>query len=318
MKPVVGVLRGGPSSEHDVSLDSGAAILKYIPENYTAHDLYIDKQGLWYLSGVPRGPERALRDVDVVFNALHGEYGEDGHIQEILEQFRVPYTGSRVVASAVGMSKVLTKQMYARAGIKTPYAKIIRRDGATERHAYELFRDFPNPSVLKPARAGSSVGVKIIYSFDDLLDGLERIFVMGQDTLIEEYISGKEATCGLIENFREEDQYVLPPTEIIPSKNFFDYEAKYQGDSLELCPGRFSTDEKEEIVRLARLAHETLGLRHYSRTDFIVSPRRGIFVLETNTLPGLTERSLFPGALKAVGSDLPEFVSHLLLQALNG
>lgn len=315
LKTRVAILRGGPSSEHAVSLQSGVCVITNLPEQYSSHDLYIDKKGLWHTEGVSRDPLRALRNADVVFNALHGEYGEDGRVQHILDSSGVPYTGSGAVASALGMNKVLTKRAYMRVGIRTPYAKIIHREGATEHDATVIFNEFPHPAVVKPVSAGSSVGVRIVYTYQDLLDALERVFVRGQDALIEEYIPGKEASCGVVEGYRGEGIYTLPPTEITPNNVLFDYEAKYEGQSEERCPGRFCNPDKEELQRLAREIHQLLGLRHYSRTDFIIHPRRGIFVLETNTLPGLTKESIFPQALAAIGCKMPEFIDHVITRA---
>jgi D-alanine-D-alanine ligase len=135
----------------------------------------------------------------------------------------------------------------------------------------------------------------------------------GRSVLIEEYISGTEATVGVIEGFRGQELYVLPPVEIRPRNGFFDYEAKYvAGKSEEIVPATFSAKLKEELAILAWKAHRALGLRHYSRSDFIISPRRGIYILETNTLPGLTEGSLVPLALRSVGSDTVDLVEHLI------
>jgi len=136
---------------------------------------------------------------------------------------------------------------------------------------------------------------------------------------VEEFIEGKEATVGVIENFRNKNIYTLPPIEIrVPKTNdFFDYEAKYNGQSQEICPGNFSSQEKEELERMASLIHTGLNLSHYSRSDFIIHPQKGIYALEVNTLPGLTNESLFPKSLNAVGSDISEFINHLLKLALS-
>ena len=138
--------------------------------------------------------------------------------------------------------------------------------------------------------------------------------------MVEENIKGREATCGVVDKFRGNDFYSLLPIEIIkPEKSdFFDYEAKYCGGSQEICPGNFSRDEKEAIQELAVAAHKVLGLRHYSRSDFIISPGRGIYILEVNTLPGLTAESLLPKSLQAVGCSLPDFLDHLITLALAG
>ncbi len=177
-----------------------------------------------------------------------------------------------------------------------------------------------HPSIAKPAALGSSVGVAIVNSYLDLEDALRKIFEMADSAIVEEFIKGREATCGVVDDFRGAEIYPLLPIEIAPppENSFFDYDAKYGGKSQEICPGRFSREESAEIQRLAVLAHQALGLRHYSRSDFIVNPRRGIFFLETNSLPGMTANSLFPKALEAIGCSQYQFVDHLLSLAMSG
>ncbi len=316
---IVGVLRGGPSSEYDVSLKTGATVLRNLPEHYAPADIFISKEGEWHTTGLVRTPEQALKGIDVVFNALHGEFGEDGKVQKVLDDVSVPYTGSGALASALGMNKALTKKVYAQHGIKTPYSVAIRKEQYGAGTARELFMSFPQPSVIKPVSGGSSIGVTIAYTLGDIEEAIGNAFLYSEVVLVEEFVGGKEASCGVIDGFREQDVYVLMPTEIIDKTNndIWGYESKYSNDLHEIrTPGDFSVREKGEIQELTRLAHQVLGLRHYSRTDFVVHPKRGVYVLETNTLPGLTETSLFPHALEAGGSSLSEFFDHTLQLAL--
>ncbi len=319
----VGVLRGGPSSEYEVSLKTGGNVLKTLREHfsdiYHAHDILIDKKGNWHIDGMPILPADLVRRVDVVFNALHGTYGEDGTVQLIFEIHGLPFTGSKSLPSAVGMNKVLSRQAFKDTGIKIPHGKEILSDHIRENItlvAGELFRSFPIPAVVKPVSAGSSVGVSIARTQQELIEALTKASMYGPSVLIEEYISGTEVTVGVIEGFRGQDLYVLPTVEIRPHTAFFDYDAKYAGMSEEIVPARLAHAIKEELSHLAQKAHHALGLRHYSRSDFIISPRRGIYLLETNTLPGLTDESLVPKALRAVGSDTHELVHHLITLAL--
>jgi D-alanine-D-alanine ligase len=296
---------------------TGGSVLKHMPEKYQAHDIFITKDGTWHRDGFERSPERALAHIDVVFNALHGEFGEDGKVQKLLDNLSIPYTGSGAMASAVGMNKVLSKKAFAQHGIKTPYFAIINKnDDLDEKHRF-VFHHFFLPFIVKPVSAGSSVGVTIVKSFHHLREALEKAFQFGENALIEEYIRGREATCGVLNHFRGEQTYSLLPVEIIPHKEheFFNYDAKYNGKSQEICPGNFSFEEKYAIQNLAKQVHEALGLRHYSRTDMIVTPRRGIYVLEVNTLPGLTPASLLPQSLEALGVSFPEFLDHLVTLA---
>jgi len=346
-------VRGGPSNEYDVSLKSGAAVLDALDkEKYEPLDILISKSGVWHIYGVEVKPHDALRRVDAVFNALHGTYGEDGKIQQLFEAHSVPFTGSGSLSSAMAMTKHLAKEVFLRAGLKTPMHIVVGanaeslEEGIDTTKAYRLAHaKFPLPYIVKPATSGSSIGVSFVKSRDELADALQTAFASGDSVLIEECISGVEATVGVIEGFRSKDMYALPPVEIRKGKgNIFDYEAKYGGKvpsseylvlgqrkdntvlgtrnselsrSEEIVPATFSPSIKKELERLAIAAHEALGLSHYSRSDFIISPHRGIYILETNSLPGLTEESLVPKALAAVGASMTDFVDHLIELAMN-
>lgn len=318
----VAVLRGGPSSEYDVSLKTGAGVLQNLGENYEAIDILIDKKGVWHIHGVPFDPKHLHKRADVAFIAMHGEYGEDGTVQRLLEHHGVPFTGSAALASAIGMNKVLAKKHFVNAGIKTPVHRVVSKDEYVPKQtAIELYQTFPQPSVLKPVSGGSSVATSIAGTVDEIEEALRKCFEVTDKVLVEECIKGKEATCGVIEGFRNEDLYALLPIEIVPkSQTFFDYEAKYSSDNgaLEICPGNFTSAESAEIQRLAKLAHQSINAKHYSRTDFIIHPKRGIYCLEINTLPGLTPQSLIPKAIAAVGSSYPELLDHLITLALKG
>jgi D-alanine-D-alanine ligase len=320
----VGVLRGGPSSEYEISLETGRAVLGVLRDKlshkYRAHDVLIDKKGNWHIDGMPVDYKDLMLKLDVIFNALHGTYGEDGTVQHIFDVHGFPYTGSISLPSAIGMNKVLSRNVFQKHGLKVPIGKeILSMDIRTDikNVAEELFRSFPMPAVVKPVSAGSSVGVSIAKTQDDLIKALQEAAKHGSSVIVEEYIHGIEATVGVIDGFRNQELYTLPVIEIRPYVEFFDYQAKYKSASEEIIPARFDFKIKTELENIARKAHKALGLRHYSRSDFIVSPRRGIYLLETNTLPGLTSESLIPKALRAVGSDLHELVDYLLESALS-
>jgi D-alanine-D-alanine ligase len=313
LRKKIAVLRGGPSSEYEISLKTGAEILKNLPDDkYNLFDVCIAPDGDWYLKGVKTSPSDVLSQIDVVVNAMHGQYGEDGKIQRLLETFDVPYTGSRSISSAVAMNKILAKQEFKKCGVKIPVDIVLKKD--SDYSIAEIFRTFPFPAIVKPVNAGSSLGIGIARTAIELDQAIKNAFEISDKILVEEFIEGREATCGVVDDFRGQDIYALLPVEIrTKSKNdFFNYDAKYSGESEEICPGNFTIEEKAKIQELARQAHKVLGLRHYSRSDFIISPRRGIYLLETNSLPGLTAESLFPKSLEAVGSNLSEFLEHLI------
>ncbi|MFA6408033.1 MAG: hypothetical protein WCW36_00970 [Candidatus Paceibacterota bacterium] len=319
MQTIVGVLRGGPSREHDVSLKSGAAILANLPqERFIARDIYIDRHGQWHDRGKVTTPERVLRQLDTVLIGLHGEYGEDGEVQKLLERFGVPYGGSDSFASYLAMHKLMSKVRAQEAGLLTPDSRHVARAEDAETVAHDVTRSFSQPVVVKPIGWGSSVGISIVGGYAPVLSAINELFATGATSvLIEECIRGREATVGVVEGLRGEALYALPTVEIIPpSDDFFSYDAKYSGVSREVCPGNFSRVDTEELQRLARTMHRSLGLRHYSRSDFIVTPK-GIYYLETNTLPGLTTESLMPKSLASVGVSLRDFFSHLVNLALS-
>jgi D-alanine-D-alanine ligase len=319
----IGVLRGGPSSEHEISLNTGASVLRAIRDNhndkYKTHDVFIDRDGEWHIDGEPALLREILPRIDVAFNALHGAYGEDGKVQHILEVHEKPFTGSGSLASALGMNKSLTKKVFNDYGVKTPRGKIYSSDSVisdTNEAVKDLFRTFILPAIVKPSSTGSSVGVSIVRSYGDFPDALNTAAGLSDEVLVEEFIPGVEATCGVVEKFRGQELYALPVIEIRPKSGFFDFAAKYEGQSEEIVPASFSHALKRKIEELAKSIHRILGLRHYSRSDFIIHPKRGIYALEVNTLPGLTDESLMPKALRAVGSDMREFVDHIIQLAL--
>ncbi len=320
MRTVVAVLRGGPSSEYEVSLKTGSAVLEALDKDaFDARDIFIDRNGAWHLHGVEVAPERALKGIDVAFNAMHGEYGEDGQVQRLLEKLGTPYTGSGPFASATAFHKQRTKDAVKKLGVKVAHGVTVEAQDDIESLAHNLFRTFPHPAIIKPVAGGSSVGTTIANNFAQLQYALEQAFTVSPTALVEEFIPGREATVGVVDNFRNEPAYALMPVEIIPPAKhpFFSYEAKYGGETIERVPGNFSNEEKLELERLAKLVHQGMDLRHYSRSDFIIA-KRGIYFLEVNTLPGLTQQSLLPKALGAIGSSLSQFLQHVIDLARKG
>lgn len=310
----VGVLYGGPSREHDVSLETGKAMLEHLPDRYEGVDVFVDRDGQWHVNGKPIRLDQLSDYVDVVLNGMHGEYGEDGTVQRQLDKFGIPYTGAGSVQSATAFNKEIAKSIFNQYGIKTVVHVVLTEREATDERFREIFNTHPAPYVVKPVSAGSSVGASIARTLPELTSAVRKLFEQGFDrVMIEEYIKGREGTCGIVDDLRGEQYYALPLIEIIPPDHaeFFDYTVKYNGETKEICPGNFTREEKKNMENAARTIHKALGLRHYSRTDFIVSPR-GIYVLEVNTLPGMTPESLFPKALAAIGVAYDNFLEHLV------
>jgi D-alanine-D-alanine ligase len=319
MQTIVGILRGGPSREHEVSLRTGAAIIANLPEEqFAARDLYIDRSGQWHDRGRPTSPERALRQIDAALIGLHGEYGEDGEVQRLLERFGVPYAGADSLGSYLAAHKLMAKMRAKEAGLLTPGFRHIERAEDSEVAARDIIRNMHQPVVVKPNGWGSSVGVSIVGGYAPVLAAIEQLFSEGaRGVLVEERIRGREAAAGVVEGLRGETLYALPSVEIVPPEgDFFSYDAKYSGTARHACPGNFSRVVNEELQRLARVMHRELGLRHYSRSDFIVAPK-GVYYLETNALPALAPGSPLPKSLATVGVPFPDFLSHLVNLALS-
>ncbi len=315
----VGVMRGGPSGEYEVSLKTGNSVLNALRDRHTVRDIFIDKKGNWHIDGVARSPDRIFPHVDVVFNALHGEYGEDGRVQQLLDAHGVSYTGSKTLPSALGMNKILAKKYFIEHGLKTPrHLKVQSADYNPER-LIKIQKEFPGAAIVKPVSAGSSLGVSVVKDPDAFGEAIEKAFAYSPDAIIEDYIQGREATCGVVEGSGPE-LYALHPVEIrnlSQNKEVWDYESKYSDELHDLvCPGNFTPEESAAIQDFSIRAHKALGLRHYSRSDFIVADD-GIYILEVNTLPGLTASSLFPRALSAADCTLADFLDHLVLLAVN-
>lgn len=312
----VAVLRGGPSEEYDVSLQTGRGVLDSLSRRGTSViDVLVNKQGEWNINGFIRRPEEALAGVDVVFIALHGSYGEDGTVQRILDRVGVAYTGSRAYPSAIALNKILTKDVLRPVGVRMPAHLRVSAAGTDIRRVAATIESLFGPSyVVKPITGGSSIGTVIAHGVHELIRALQIALATREDVMVEELINGREATVGVVEGLRGQDHYVLPTIEIVPpaAHGFFDYEVKYNGQTEEICPGRFSEAEKNKLSEAALGAHRLLGLSQYSRSDFIVDKKGDIYFLETNTLPGLTKESLIPKALSAVGHSYDDFIWHLV------
>ena len=317
----IGVVMGGPSSEHDISLLSGRKVLEGLTTaGHDAHPVYIAQNGNWFLGakkGIAYDPVDICAKFDVMFNATHGEYGEDGRLQQVFEHCRVPFTGSGVSASALAMNKIISREIFSRAGLRIPRAVPIRADEYDpKKHLLEIHWMSAAPWVVKPASRGSSVGMSIAWTFPQLEEAIQHAFSYDKNILVEEYIKGREITCGVLEGFGGERHYALHPVEIIPPEgHFFDYQVKYDGSTQEV-PAPFFGEMLRQIRTAAITAHTALGCRHYSRTDMIMKGTK-IYILEINTLPGLTAESLFPKAASWAKLEYPQLCDHLVRLAVS-
>ncbi len=331
----VGVLRGGPSNEYEVSLKSGGEVLTALhsmPGKYHPIDMFVSRDGEWHIQGVPATLSKIKESIDVVFNALHGGPGEDGTISDVLKEMNIPYTGSHGLPSSVAMDKILTKEKLKALGIKVPEHFVIDPvdllnekekntlhvvDEFALKKSQEIFKKVSPPWIIKPVRGGSSLGMFLAKTLPELVEALRQAIILGDEFFVEQYILGKEATCGVVDKFRGEDVYPLIPIEIRkPKWQPYDYELKYGGHANNVIAGSFLPEEKQRIQSIARDVHKELGLRHYSRSDFVVTLNGDIYFLEVNTLPGLTKHSLVPQALNAIGTPLHHFLDHVISLAL--
>ncbi|MEK7068963.1 MAG: ATP-grasp domain-containing protein, partial [Patescibacteria group bacterium] len=311
----VGVLRGGTSGEYELSIKSGAAIMNALPEEkYEMRDILIDRNGLWHLRGTPATPARALSQVDVVLNALHGGVGEDGTVQRILDRVGVPYAGSRALGAGLSLNKIRARAVLDRAKILIPrgIAFSLNNNMNTSDMAKVVFSTIGPPYVVKPPAEGSSQGIRIANTVIELPDALGDTLDQYGSALVEEYLIGAHATVAVLEHFRQEPLYVFPPAHIDLPKRVLYFDPRSETVSgRHIVPSRFPQDIKMQIAEIARRAHEALHLAHYSDADFVVT-RRGPVLLEVNALPGLHDRSAIPHMLEVVGSSLREFLEHLI------
>lgn len=312
----VAVLRGGPSEEHEVSMRTGAAVLRALPLlGYAARDIVITKKGEWLVQGVVQTPDRALEAVDTVFNALHGSFGEDGQVQRFLHRKHLPYTGSGALASGLAFNKAAAKRILSQHGIRTPKYRVLTGNSLWSVAALldHLLVDLGESLFIKPITSGSSTAAYRINGKEQLENALELLLPRYESLLVEEFIAGREVTVGVLQHFRDQSHYALPVVEIVPpaTEEFFSTTAKYNGQTTYHCPASFSYSDKELLADAAIRAHVVLGCDHYSRSDFIVVGDT-IYFLELNTLPGLTEHSLLPKSAATIGLDFNNLVRHLV------
>lgn len=295
----IGVLMGGLSAERDVSLKSGMAVhqaLLAMGYDSTALD-------------VRHNVALILREekIDLAFIALHGRYGEDGCIQGLLELMQIPYTGSGVLASALAMHKLYSKQAFAAAGLTiTPYATVRQGDCC---NAEQL--PFGLPVVVKPVQEGSSVGVTIVKKPEDLQAALDEAFRYDTLVLVEKYIKGQEVQVGILAN------QPIGAIEIVPKNEFYDFEAKYSDGMAEhIFPARLAEPLYRKVQQQGLQAHQALGCDGYCRVDFLVTENGDCYLLEVNTLPGMTALSLLPEiAQKGAGLSFEALVEQIACSA---
>jgi D-alanine-D-alanine ligase len=286
------VLLGGPSDEREVSLVSGAAVAKGLREG--GHTVFESDVSPENLSGLDH-------PADVVFPVLHGEFGEDGQLQAILEARNIPFVGSGSAASRIGIDKAATKKVWAAAGLPTPPYQLLERGQTRNVHA---------PCAVKAIGSGSSIDVFICQSEEETEQAVGKILARHPHVLIEKFIKGPELTVGLVE------EQPLAPIRIIPKGKFFDFDAKYKAADTE---HRFDTGLPASVIEqcrdLAKQANDCLGARDMARIDIMLDEQHAPYLLEINTLPGFTPKSLLPEAAAHAGIPFPQLVDRLARRA---
>lgn len=302
----VAVLAGGVSHEREVSLSSGAQVQAALSSAGFDNEL-IDTQD-------PRAALLRLMDggFDVAFIALHGRGGEDGSIQGVCETLGIPYTGSGILASATAIDKSRSKVIYRHHGIPVAASVTLRR--GVPYSIDDVVVAVGEKCAVKPIGDGSSVGMSIVHRSSELPDAIERAFATGEDVLVESFVPGTEVTAAVLGN---DDPEALPLIEIVPHAEFYNYEVKYSASGADhIVPARLAPEVYAKVQQYAVAAHRALGCRGMSRSDFIVDPDRGPFILETNTVPGMTETSLLPDAARHAGYDFPALCAAIVALAL--
>lgn len=330
------ILAGGPSWEHQVSIATAVQILKNINQKkYTALPVVVAKSKKWIsfqdsiklLNNSSYQPKNFHNPAlilerekpDVVFIAMHGEYGEDGTIQGMLEALGIRYTGSGILASALGMHKPKSCAIFKQIGLNIPqFITLNKKEYSSDASLETIWKKIAKPCVLKPADRGSSVGVFIIESKKELLAQIKKVFRYTKEIMIQEFIKGRELTCGVLDDPKGNPQ-PLTPIEIVPRKGkFYDYKSKYEDEgSIHMCPPKnISKKLLTQIQEAALNAHKTIGCSGMSRSDFILAEDGKLYILEINTIPGMTPTSLLPDAAKKDGISFASLIDRIISTAL--
>ncbi len=305
----IALVAGGVSGERQVSLNGAVGVEKSLNAEKFSVSRYDPATDLARLAA-------DAPDIDFAFILLHGLYGEDGTMQGFLDLLKVPYQGSGVLGSAVAMDKNLAKELYRLHDL--PVADWVIVEKGNTINSAKLVERFGLPVVIKPVREGSSLGLTLAQSEEQMVDGIEKALVHDSIIMVEKYVKGREFTVGVLGNSELEP---LPVIEIVPGEEFafFDYDAKYKpGASEEICPAKISEAITRQVQEYAIIAHKALRLNGYSRTDMMLAEDESVYLLETNTIPGMTETSLMPQAAAAYGLPFPQFLERLIELGMEG
>jgi D-alanine-D-alanine ligase len=301
-KKNIAILSGGWSREREISIKSGKAVYDALDKEKYSATVYDPRKDLNLLI-------KNRQSIELAFILLHGRFGEDGCIQGFLNLLNIPFVGSDVTASAMSSNKRLAKDMYKLAGLNIIKDVTIKR--GRNFSVDQIIDLLGEKTIVKPLSEGSSFGISVCNNRNELQEGIESTFKYENEIMIEKFINGREVTCCVLGNDTLES---LPIVEIIPNNGykFFNYEAKYtKGATKEVCPADLPCDISEKVIEYAKTAHRVLQCRTWSRTDMIIQGK-DIFILETNTIPGMTENSLVPLASRAAGISITSLLDRLI------
>lgn len=298
----IALIEGGWSREREVSLKSGEAVYNALDKDKYEVRRYDPSFNL------PKLMED-YKSIDLALPFLHGKKGEDGSMQGLLDLLNLPYVGSGVLASALAMNKSVSKKFFLSAGLRVARDKLVLRNKDFD--PAEILSNLGIPTVIKPVSEGSSIGLKICSTSEEVEQAVNDILSVSSEAMAEEYLNGREVSCAVLGNREPE---ALPVVEIIPQKEygFFSYKAKYiPGASKEICPASLSREVYKKAQSCAIKAHSVLGCRNFSRSDMIVV-NSVVYILETNTIPGMTENSIFPLAARTAGLSFSLLMDRLI------
>jgi D-alanine-D-alanine ligase len=312
----IGILRGGVSPEYALSLKTGANVQKALHDaGLEAIDMLLDKEGVLHVRGVPTDIESAKDSVDTVWNALHGSFGEDGQVQAVLDHYGIPYTGSTQETSELAFNKLSAKEKAKELGIDTPPSILIIPDGdeSVSEVTQKIYKTMAPPWVLKPLTGGASIQTFFAFTPLELSQFVDESIHNGQPFIAEQYIQGREAAVGVIDDFRNQEHYTLPVVEISsPSRGTLTHDKRSGAEEYARMNGSFNSDERSMLSKLAEKLHIHFGAKDYSQSEFIVDNKGKPWFIELDTHPHLTNNSPFLTALDAVGATMQEFVKSVV------
>jgi D-alanine-D-alanine ligase len=312
----VAMLRGGTSDEHHISLKSGDQFKKRIDDLQNITDVTVDQAGQWFVEGTPYDQRNLVRDFDMVVNTMKGGDAENGRLTRYLDTFGVTHNNTNAFGSSMSHNKHEFKKFLESKKIKTPHTVLIDGEQDVEEQKRQLRHKMFLPAVVKPIANGSSIGVYVAKDFDEINRYIDWILKRDRFVIVEEYIEGLDVSCLTTKDFRGQDFYSFLPVGI-DTEDIIQYEHKFNNSHTFFPIHNLSRDQKEMIQDIAKTIHSELDLDALAMTDFRVHPRRGVYTLETNTVPSYEDKSIYDESLKVVGVSEDELVDHIIDLALN-